>query len=345
MNRKNLVQVGTIENTGPNTLISFLQNAGSGTTGIDVAVAFVTSTGIDALLYLLKKTATKGQVRLLTGLYQGFTEPKALRALLREQEETKGRLSVRLSLDKHFHWKSYFLVKKDKATVVIGSSNLTKDGLCRTGELNAVISLAGSSTEYVDLHRPFEQHWGQESSDLSEKVIGKYEKWRSKADLPSHRLSVPISKILSGTGGKQEPEREPTYWLSYIDRALADKTVSLIDETTDWDDRGLWYCTNDRQVFRTGDRVIFFDLMDKLVQAARVVATTTTPIRTSNGYHFAACRKIRGVSQRRLVPNRWKSLKAAGLLKTKSSVETTRRLQKFVYERYVDNLKQVASPS
>jgi HKD family nuclease len=90
---------------------------------IDIAVAFVTAAGLDSLEFLLKQAASKGSVRVITGLYQGFTEPKALWTLLRAQEETGGRLSVRVSRDDRFHWKAYMLVKRDSAKVVIGSSN------------------------------------------------------------------------------------------------------------------------------------------------------------------------------------------------------------------------------
>src|SRR5262245_2981475 len=107
MTRRRSIQIGAIENAGPNTLVAFLRNAGAGCTQIDIAVAFVTAAGLDSLLYLLQQAASKGAVRVLTGLYQGFTEPKALSTLLRAQEQTGGRLSVRVSRDGHFHWKAY----------------------------------------------------------------------------------------------------------------------------------------------------------------------------------------------------------------------------------------------
>src|SRR5690349_17804578 len=98
------VRVGIVENAGPNTLASFLRNAGSVAGSVDIASAFVTSAGLGLMSRLLRKVTVKGRVRILTGLYQGFTEPDALRALLREQQETEGRLSVRISKDRHFHW-------------------------------------------------------------------------------------------------------------------------------------------------------------------------------------------------------------------------------------------------
>lgn len=109
MPRRQTVRIGAIDNTGPNTLILFLQDTADKASQIDIAVAFITAKGINSLLYLLKKAADRGQVRLLTGLYQGFTEPKALRTLLREQKDTDGPISVRISTDQHFDSATLFL--------------------------------------------------------------------------------------------------------------------------------------------------------------------------------------------------------------------------------------------
>jgi HKD family nuclease len=85
--------------------------------------------------------AADGGVRLLTGLYQKFTEPQALRTLLRIQEETCGQLSVRLSLEPQFHRKMYLLTSRTRSTAILGSSNLTRDGLRSGGELNVMVCL------------------------------------------------------------------------------------------------------------------------------------------------------------------------------------------------------------
>ena len=116
MSKANQIKVGTIDNSGPNKLVSFLRAESRATQQIDMAVAFVTMSGLDSVLHLLKRTAARGNVRLLTGLYQGFTEPKALRTLLREQRQTDGRLSVQISAAPHFHWKAYFLAGNSSQT-------------------------------------------------------------------------------------------------------------------------------------------------------------------------------------------------------------------------------------
>ena len=42
MQKKRAIQIGVIENAGPNTLVAFLRNAGAGCNEIDIAVAFIT---------------------------------------------------------------------------------------------------------------------------------------------------------------------------------------------------------------------------------------------------------------------------------------------------------------
>ena len=255
-------------------------------------------------------------VRVLTGFYQGFTEPKALWTLLREQERTPGRFSIRVSMDKHFHWKSYILVNKNAARVVIGSSNLTGDGLHQTGELNLVLSLSTESKGFVDLRRVYEQHWNKKSVDLTSEIAKRYEAWRKEAGLVFTRPSVPIRKILGGTRHKGgDRPYQVRKWTYCIDGHLEDETVNLLTQTTDWERRKYKFFSTWRPIFRDGDQVILFDLSDKHMEVIEVKDTTKTPGRTPDGSHFAAYRRIKGYSQRRLVPNRWKPLKAAGLLK------------------------------
>ena len=181
MQKNRPIKLGTIENAGPNTLVAFLRNAGAACDQIDIGVAFITAAGLDSLLYLLKKAASLGSVRVLTGLYQGFTEPRALRTLLMEQKRADGRFSVRVSTDQRFHWKAYFLVRRDTARVVIGSSNLTEYGLHETGELNVVLSLSTESNGFAELRRIYEQHWNNKSVGLTDEIVTTYEVWWKEA--------------------------------------------------------------------------------------------------------------------------------------------------------------------
>lgn len=335
-------RLGTIDNTGPNTLAAFLLEHGTDCARIDLAVAFVTTSGLEQILHLLKRVAAKGRVRILTGLYQGFTEPKALRVLLREQHNTAGRLSVRLSTDGHFHWKAYLLVKKQTARLVVGSSNLTADGLYETGELNLTLSVGTSSKALRDVSRVFDDSWAGKSVSLTDRVVEKYATWREGAGgSPRHR-AVPIKSLLSGAEKDEEPQRavERRYWRTWIYGYLAEETTDLLNRTTDWNRRGYYFFGTGMPSFRTGDRVALFDTTNDFLELIQIVDTTQTPVRTPDGRHFAAYRRLPRVARRKLVPNRWRALKADGLLKLKGDAFLTRKLSERTFEKYREHLER-----
>ena len=137
-----------IENNELDNLRDTLEDLLAKATEVCISVAFVTQSGLDEIIYSLQQVTAEGRkekVRLLTGLYQRVTEPKALDALLGLQTQTKGRFSVRLSTEPKFHRKVYLVENDTQATAIIGSSNLTKEGLQSGGELNAVLSLPRNS--------------------------------------------------------------------------------------------------------------------------------------------------------------------------------------------------------
>jgi HKD family nuclease len=344
MPKRSTIRLGAIENAGPNTLMSHLKSAGSTAVEIDIAVAFVTAAGLDSVLYLLKKAAARGRVRLLTGLYQGFTEPKALGKLLREQQQTDGRLAVQVSLDPHFHWKAYFLAGKTNADVIIGSSNLTDDGLRRSGEFNVVLPLRKSSKQFQALHDIFERHWSAKSKPLTDEALRKYEAWRASAMVPTGFHRVPVSKILgSSHTTKPKVAREVRYWRTCVDALLSEETLALLREITDWDKKGYGYFATEKPFYQVGDRVVFFDFADKNVCVIEIKDTTSAPPPgTSDGVHFAAYKQVKEIPLRKLIRNRWKYLRASGLIRLKRYAYFTRSLSAKRFEQFVANLRQTA---
>ena len=340
-------RIGVVENTGPNTLVSFLRNAGEGAASIDLAVAFLTSTGVDAVLYVLKKVARRGSVRVLTGLYQGFTEPVALRKLYRVQKETKGRLSVSISRDGHFHWKCYFVKHLKTANLSVGSSNLTGDGLQQSGEFNVVITVPIASRPYRNITSIFEKHWAEKSSPLTDSVLTKYEKWKDTIGGSSPRPAVPVREILGGKPATSHTKKlgDRRFWRTGINGDLDDETVVVLKDTTDWGRRGYLYFSTWNSSYRNGDRVVLFDLADKVVRPVEILDTTETPVVTPDGVHFAAYRAVRGGKRRRLVPSRWRFLKQSRLLERRGDAASTRKLSEATYERFVENLREKATAS
>src|ERR1700722_2408491 len=131
-----------IENSGPDNLRDTLKAHLRRASDVSIAVAFVTQAGLDEVVQSLRQVAEQGRVRLLTGLYQKTTEPEALRTLLRIQDETRDRFSVRLSREPQFHRKLYLLGSRTHSTVIIGSSNLTREGRRSGGELTLIAGLS-----------------------------------------------------------------------------------------------------------------------------------------------------------------------------------------------------------
>jgi HKD family nuclease len=329
--------LGAIENSGPNHLKAFLRAHSKGTLGIDIAVAFVTQSGFTELLPSLKKAAMNGPVRILTGLYQCFTEPQALRLLLAEQNDTSGRLSVRLSINPHFHWKAYFLQRARTAKIVIGSSNMTADGLLRSGEMNAVISLRRPSSSFMVLHKPFEEEW-RDARPLMKEQIERYAKARPKV-VRRIQPSMPLQDILGARkvkGGQNRPAdqiSERQFWRDVITGFADDDTEEVIEDTTNWNKKGyLWYSSWEPR-HRRGDRIVLFDNPDNYVRLVQVMDTTRTPSITPNGRQFTAYRSLSKSHKRRLSKQLVTRLVAHGLLRKRSHAKSARKLTSSAFER------------
>jgi HKD family nuclease len=334
------MRIGTIENNAQNTLASFLQHAAKDANALDWASAFITNAGLNSSLYLLRAAAKKGKVRILTGLYQGFTEPAALRSLLAAQASLKGNLEVRVSTDQHFHWKAYFVFVKKTAHVVVGSSNLTSDGLFTSGEFNVALSMATGSSDLKTVHGLFSKHWEHRSVPLTGAIVEAYGRWHKSFRGSLTKPKLPLKSIL----GKQRsaPDTalpQASFYQTFISRYLSDATEDLLAKTTNWDKRGYQYL-NDSKSYKIGDLVIIFDFTSEQIQVAEIVDTTRSPVRTPDGLDFAAYKLARGISVRSWTKSRQASLKSDRLILRKSDAKTNRKLSAKKFDAFVNNLKK-----
>jgi hypothetical protein len=129
---------------------------------------------------------------------------------------------VRISRDPHFHWKSYTAVRKTQTTIIVGSSNLTADGLQNSGELNLTVQVATTSGQFRDINRVFDDEWSR-SVPIESTSISEYKRQRSQLAKPmsGRRLDLPaILKVpadaknpSSGTDvrGAKSPKQR-SYW-------------------------------------------------------------------------------------------------------------------------------------
>jgi HKD family nuclease len=105
------------------------------------AVAFVTKGGVAVLINTLKELEErKIKGKILVSQYQNFTEPEALRSLLRLLN-----VELKIAVAGNFHAKGYLFQKTDGYSLVIGSSNLTDNALCANKEWNLKVSAAADS--------------------------------------------------------------------------------------------------------------------------------------------------------------------------------------------------------
>ena len=96
------------------------------------SVAFVTNSGVAALINVLKELETKGvKGKIVASQYQNFTEPKALERLI-----SLTNLDVRIVVENNFHAKGYIFKKDDTYSLIVGSSNLTQNALSYNKEWN-----------------------------------------------------------------------------------------------------------------------------------------------------------------------------------------------------------------
>jgi hypothetical protein len=251
-----------------------------------------------------------------------------LRSFLAEQKDTQGRLSVRISTNSHFHWKLYLLHRPTTTTAVIGSSNLTAEGLGQSGELNSVITLRRASSAFKLVLKQFNEEWRQ-AVPLTKERIERYSQARPKM-LP--QPSIPLKEILGKVRkreqqpGEDRETYEPQFWRAYITGYASDETEKVIAERTNWGDNGyFWYGSGEARHNRR-DVIAMFDFIDGWVRLVRVVDTTHTPTATPDGRQFTAYKIIAKSHRRRLDKSLLAKLVSEGVLAKQSDAKRSKKL-------------------
>ncbi|MFL0162910.1 DUF3427 domain-containing protein [Aquirufa salirivi] len=100
------------------------------------SVAFLTNSGLQSLINTfqeLKNNQVRGKI--LVSQYLNFTEPEALKRLLKFEN-----IELRINTNDNFHSKGYLFKKGDYYDLIVGSSNLTAAALSTNKELNLKVS-------------------------------------------------------------------------------------------------------------------------------------------------------------------------------------------------------------
>jgi HKD family nuclease len=331
MNRKRPNQVEIIENAGPNSLLDNLKRVLKKADRADIAVAFISVAGLNELLPSLQQIAAHGSVRILTGLYQSITDPQALRILLRAEEQSRGSLSTRISKEPKFHRKIYLVRAGGQVRAVIGSSNLTKDGLSSGGELNVYISSYATSAPMRRLSSMFDADWEERAVPLNKGIIDRYVRLGHFNQQKKLKHTVSLRKIIgtstvNPTTKIEKQEGPVSYWRDYIQGYVSKQTEALIASATNWDARGYrWYSSGPHR-YKKKDRLLLFDFTINRIQVAQVVDWTRTAVRTPEGVHFVAFKPVRGIKVRHITGRRWDSLKNALGISRKAEIYTQRKI-------------------
>jgi HKD family nuclease len=316
-----VVKFDVIENRGPDNLRDLLRAECKLATDVAIGVAFLTQSGLDDILQSLRQVAVSGRVRLLTGLYQKVTEPQALKSLLSVQNETRGRFSVRLSTEPQYHRKVYIIRRRTQTVVIVGSSNLTREGLRSGGELNVLVRFPKGSLASKKLTGAFEVDWEHHAIPLMPEQIVEYMKARTAPSKWDSFRKGQLAKILGVAPSHQQAVTEDTTadtWRDCINGTAKRKTEKVISESTNWDEKHyLWYGTGGIHPYKIGDRIYLFDFPDKQLRLVQVrdIARTTVP--TPDGKHFIAYSAVPNLT-RKFSKQLWLALEKEKISREKS---------------------------
>lgn len=145
----------------------------------DIAVAFVTKSGLSLLKTILADLSLKGITgRLLTSDYLTFNHPDTFKELLKIPN-----LRVKISTKQGFHAKGYFFHYENYSTTIIGSSNLTANALKINYEWNLAITSHQDGDIYKKLRNIFEDEW-EVSELLDSDFINQYTVKFRKNNMP-----------------------------------------------------------------------------------------------------------------------------------------------------------------
>jgi hypothetical protein len=243
-------------------------------------------------------------------------------------------------METNFHSKLYLLTQGARATVITGSSNLTKEGLTSGGELNVVLSLHKASSPIVRLAQVFENEWTDRAVPLNSEQIEKYERAHIAVSKRAAQASVPLRQILGAKPVHRRVADSQTarqYWRYWLSRYVTKRTDLIVRDVTNWDQKHFEWFVSKRHSCRRGDRILLFDLIIKRLLTVEV--KELTEVSTPEGRYCVAFKRIRSVPTRILTKNLWQRLKAAGLLKTKSSAFSRRKMSQPTWDAFMAFLR------
>ena len=150
----------------PRRVLSTLLSELSSCDSFRFYVAFVNQQGVASLLQSLMDLEERNiQGKILVSKYLNFTEPTALRSLLKFDN-----IELRIMTKDSMHSKGYFFENNNSERYVIGSSNWTASALSKNTELNVIIETESNSALAQDIEEEFKHNF-KRSDHVTELLI------------------------------------------------------------------------------------------------------------------------------------------------------------------------------
>ncbi len=164
-------------------------------------VAFVNRAGVATLQQLLDELQVRGTCgRVLVSQYLNFTEPVALRTLLKLRN-----LDVRIATEGSVHAKGYYFARGGVERYMIGSSNWTAAALCTNTELNIQVETHAGSPLALEVAEEFDLQFGR-ATPVTQGFIDAYEKvWT--ATPPPPVVAAVLGDARPAVAGVFQPNR------------------------------------------------------------------------------------------------------------------------------------------
>ncbi len=199
-------------------------------TRFDIAVAFITLSGLTPLLQTLDELKKKDKPvhgRVLTTDYLTFSEPAAIRRLMSLDNIETRIYGTRDGAADGFHTKGWLFEREDVCRFIIGSSNLTEKALSVSHEWNTRLVCRESGAFAKKIRHEFEELWNHPQSRPARDVIDAYQiAWDQRV-----RERPPV--IRPAVQALPEPNVMQQRFLEKLDQCLAEgrKRALLISAT------------------------------------------------------------------------------------------------------------------
>lgn len=170
------------EHTQALKVLSVYQKCLLGCDSFQMAIAFLSDSGLQALLATFLECERRGiQGQIIISAYLHFTSPSAIRKL-----STFSNVSIRLNTVDAMHMKGTLFHYEDHQKLLIGSSNLTQESLSVNTEWNVLLHSTYQGKLCKEVMHDFARLW-ERSEVVDEDVLAAYE---AKVKRQSHQYAL-----------------------------------------------------------------------------------------------------------------------------------------------------------